>query len=280
MLNLLRSDLYRMTRPRGARGELISHGIVALAIPLGVTIIYFIAAFISDGGATITNGSGLYSELLGLMFLNTHMLPLLTTFTMVQVTIADIENGYEKTLSSAIKGTGSRLVERIALAGIVAGVLTLVAAAGTLATGAIITMGNLTIDPLTELIPWLFALWLTSWAYALPPLVFALFIRNKTAAYSAGLYASVLSSILFAILSMASQLLRTPVFTDAFTALAPYFPGHVIELLSAGAATVARAGDGAFALAGGAGVQAVAVFALWLAISIATGLAVAHRRRG
>lgn len=285
MLNLLRSDLYRLTRAHGLRGELIGYGAAALAIPLGVMAVFFISVLIADadgsGTASLANGSGLYSELFGLMYLSNHVLPILTTLAMVQVTFADIDNGYEKALSSAIRGTGSRLVERIALAGVVAGALTLVAAVGTLISGSIITAaGHLAFDHPYELLPWLLSIWLVSWAYALPPLVFSLLVRNKTAGYASALYASVYPNVLFLILAMLSQLLGTAFFMDAFSALTPYFPGHVLGLLGGGAASALGAGTGAFAFAGGALAQAVLVFALWVAIALATGLAIVHRRRG
>ncbi|MBE6468730.1 MAG: hypothetical protein E7001_01900 [Coriobacteriaceae bacterium] len=281
MLNLLRSDLYRMTRLRGGRGELVGYGIAILVIPLGITAIHFIGILVAgDSGALLDTGDNAYDDLFDHMYLTGHFLPLLISFAMVRLTFAEIDGGYSKTLSSAIKGTGSRLIERIALAGVLAGALTIVAALGALTSGAIVTMGGLSFTALPQMAPWILAIWLTSWVYALPPLVFSLLVRNKTAGYVSTLYASAYPNILLPVLSVLSQVLGTTLPLDAFTALTPFSPGHVVELLGNGAAAVLGPGTGPFAFDGGLMAQVAVVFVIWIAIATVSGLAVAARRRG
>ena len=122
MLNLLRSDLYRMTRIRGLRGELWQYASVLLFIScLEVGLTWFIlqsgmgpAENVNLIKELATPSSFLGSTMLG----SFSVLALAASFGMVEYTLPDLSEGYVKSLVSSPRGRALYLGEKILLAGI------------------------------------------------------------------------------------------------------------------------------------------------------------------
>lgn len=122
MLNLLRSDLYRMTRIRGLRGNLWQYASVLLFIAcLEVGLTWFIlqSGMGPAENVNLIKGLATSSSFLGSTMLGSFsVLALAASFGMAEYTFADLSEGYVKSLVSSPRGRALYLNEKILLAGI------------------------------------------------------------------------------------------------------------------------------------------------------------------
>lgn len=122
MLNLLRSDLYRITRIRGMRGALWQY----LSVVLGVAILEVgLNAFVlSQGLGSLTaldpqRDLATPSAFLGPALLgNVSIVGIASTFGMIEYLFADLNDGFIKSLTSSLRGRSSYFLEKAAFAGI------------------------------------------------------------------------------------------------------------------------------------------------------------------
>ena len=283
MLNLLRSDLYRITRIRGA-GELMVYGFICLLIYLAIIAVAISVGLLTAGSGWMfigSDGHSVYSVAIADISLSGHLLPVLCCLAMSQVFFAEVDAGYEKSVNASIRGPWARVVERVALAGTVSFCLTALTMVAGVATYLVGTCGTGTFDAAGSLLLWFLEVWFACWAYSLPPLIISWLTRRKMAGYLSVLYATILPNILFLLASALDRLWHTPVLTGIYQALAPFGPGTLIGHVADGAGAALSAGTSApFAFPGGFAVQAVVVLGVWAGIATAAGLAIVSRRRG
>ena len=247
MLNLLRSDLYRMTRIRGLRGNLWQYASVLLFIAcLEVGLTWFIlqsgmgpAENVNLIKELATPSSFLGSTMLG----SFSVLALAASFGMAEYTFADLSEGYVKSLVSSPRGRALYLNEKILLAGIWSALM--------LALGCIFHLVILQVfltmpyvfaiqgpdNPLAFVL-WLLGTWLATWAITVIAMVAVAIFRKKllvyifTFALISGPFPLTLSALAFSSGGMLSFL--QPI-APVLTSIATWIPSSVLQAFSNGA---------------------------------------------
>ena len=247
MLNLLRSDLYRMTRIRGLRGELWQYASVLLFIAcLEVGLTWFIlqSGMGPAENVNLIKGLATPSSFLGSTMLGSFsVLALAASFGMVEYTFPDLSEGYVKSLVSSPRGRALYLGEKILLAGIWSVLM--------LALGCIFHLVILKVfltmpygfaiqgpdNPLAFAL-WLLGAWLATWAITVIAMIAVAIFRKKLPVYIfafapiSGLFPLTLSALAFSSGGMLSFL--QPI-APALTSIATWMPSSVLQAFSNGA---------------------------------------------
>lgn len=250
MLNLLRSDFYRVTRIRGLRGHLWQYA----------SVLFFIAClevgltwFILQSGMGPAENVNLIKELstpsvfLGSALLGSFsVLALAASFGMTEYTFTDLSDGYIKSLVSSPRAHVAYLVEKILFAGIWSALM--------LALGCVfhliilqVFLGmpyGLTIqgaDDPGAFALWLMGSWLATWALTVAAMASVPVFRKKLPVYIftfsliSGLFPLFLSGLAHS--SGGALSILQPI-APALNALAAWMPSSVLNALSRGAASV------------------------------------------
>lgn len=247
MLNLLRSDLYRMTRIRGLRGNLWQYASVLLFIAcLEVGLTWFIlqSGMGPAENVNLIKGLATPSSFLGSTMLGSFsVLALAASFGMAEYTFADLSEGYVKSLVSSPRGRALYLNEKILLAGIWSALM--------LALGCIFHLVILQVfltmpygfaiqgpdNPLAFVL-WLLGTWLATWAITGIAMVAVAIFRKKLPVYIftftliSGLFPLTLSALAFSSGGMLSFL--QPI-APVLTSIATWMPSSVLQAFSNGA---------------------------------------------
>lgn len=250
MLNLLRSDLYRITRIRGLRGSLWQYALVLLFIAcLEVGLTWFIlqSGMGPAENVTLIKELATPSSFLGNSLLGSFsVLALAASFGMVEYMHADLSEGYIKSLVCSPRARAAYLGEKIAFAGIWSALM--------LALGCIFHLIILQVfltmpygfaiqgpdDPLA-LALWLLGAWLATWAITVISMIAVPIARKKlpiyifTFALISGLFPLTLSAVGFSSGGVFSFL--QPI-APALTAIATWMPSSVLQAFLNGASTI------------------------------------------
>lgn len=289
MLNLLKSDLYRITRPRGLRGALWQYAGAVAAI---FALVYMLFWFITSGDFSapdfyLMKGYETPSAMLGAV--TAGLVPLFASFLVVEHVLADLKDHFARTLVSARVGRLSYFAEKIVFAGVMSALAAFVLAILSLvlfwALGRTFT-GS---DGALEFLTWALAFWLNTWALAALAMTVTLIIRIPALSYVIAF--CLVSGVVAQFFVLASSFINafgTPALGGVATGIANvigeltyWMPSMLIaELITPGASALASAGLGEFAqmLPGGAATQAIVAPIIWIAIALAITLAASRRR--
>lgn len=287
MLNLLRSDLYRITRPGRLRGLLWQYGLVILGVAVLETALLYATAHDGIIGAFTTLDPNTFATspvvFLGAFLLGAPSIAALAaSFGALELFFADLTDGYIRTVVSSLRGRMAYLAEKILIVGVWSALILAVSAACHLACFVLAGFRFAEVSTAGQAAGWFVGSWLVVWALSVVPLALALITRIKPLSYG---FAFV---ILCGFVSQGLQLMGelgpelapslAPVF-HAMPALAAWMPSTAMGYLAGGGTAVADAlAPYVSAVPGGAMSWAVLTGILWLAIGSGALLAAGRRR--
>ena len=168
MLNLLKADLYRITRVHGLRGALWQY----LGFCLAVYALLFGSFLMFDPSGDMIRSFTVFSSpstMLGSMLGS--LIPLFVCFFVVEHCLADFKEGFVRSLVPARTGRLSYFAERIVFAGVVTVIVFASLSLITLALGAVFGMRFETMDDPLAFIAWAVASCMNVWALAVLSLI-------------------------------------------------------------------------------------------------------------
>lgn len=189
MLNLIKSDLYRITRPRGLRGSFWQYGIAILA---AYGIVMALVAFANSPmyhdmtGGTIGNVVTKTSLTVYFADMLNGLVPLCVAFMVVEHSLAEFKGGYIKSVLSARAGRLSYIVGKLLFAGVLSALVILFAAVVVLAFLPIMTAGHpefAVSEGPVEVIGWFVGFWLNTWALSACSLILVYATRVSPVSY-------------------------------------------------------------------------------------------------
>lgn len=287
MLNMIRADLYRVTRPRLLRGLLWQYAlvIVFIAISGGLTSLFaLLEGYLSP--ERIRMDGTLSAFYAGWLITSPSIAGLCCSFGALELLFTDLSNGYIKNLVSSFRGRLALFAEKLLFVGIWS---LLCLAVGFVAFGILlvvfIEVGGFPlpfIDNPFALAMWFAGSWIAMWALATIPLFFALATKRKLPSY---IFAAllILSSLSIGLMIMAQMShegfgFLEPVGPLLF-ALGSSMPDMALQSLSDGARSLlGPASAGALDFLPNQGLQIIAVSLVWLLGASALFLAVARSK--
>lgn len=290
MLNLLRADWYRITRPRGLRGSLWQYGIALIAVYaliIGVMMFAKTQAYanLSGGNAVeIPSDFGSYTAYLGSMQVG--FVQLCVSFLVVEHALQEFKNGFVKSVLSARRGRLSYFLEKLLFAGAVSAVVTLGSVAFITLGGMICGFSYAQADSPLVVAGWLAAFWFNTWAMAAISLVIVYATRVSPLSYFGAfvIYAGVVPAGLEALAQLSGGMLSVlQPLRPAFETLAAWMPSSALSLLGRGGTLFSQSaaevwGSSSQALVIAPGAQVVLTGIIWMAAAAVVVLAIARRR--
>lgn len=289
MLNLIASDLYRITRPRGLRGSFWQYLVALVAVYGAITALFVVLqtpGFGGLGGGTLTvevthfaSPSAYLASMLG------GIVPLCVCFMMVELTLADFKQGFIKSVVSARRGRLSYFAGKLLFAGVLAAIVVATASLLVLISGLVF---GVTFDhgeaPLA-LLGWCSGFWLNIWALAAFSLVLVYATRINPVSYicafcyCVGTIPQLILGIAHALRSMLPALAPA---APVLETLAAWMPSTALGNLSGGSTlfmnTIDVFGRAKGLIALDPGLQAILTGIIWIALASALVLAIARRR--
>lgn len=189
MLNLIKSDLYRITRPRGLRGSFWQYGIAILAAyGIVVALVAFANSqmFLDMTGGTI--GDVVTKTSLTVYFADmlNGLVPLCVAFMAVEHALAEFKNGYIKSVLSARSGRLSYITGKLLFVGVLSALMIIFSTLVVLACLPVMTAGQPafnTVDGPLEVIGWFVGFWLNTWALSACSLILVYATRVSPVSY-------------------------------------------------------------------------------------------------
>lgn len=287
MLNLLRSDLYRITRPTHLRGLFWQYGLLVLGIAVLETAVLYATAHGTIAGAFPTQDPNTFATS-PIVFLGEFLLgapsiaALAASFGALELFFADLADGYIRTIVSSLRGRMAYFAEKILLVGVWSALMLVFAAGCHLACFALAGFRFADANTAGQVLSWFVGSWVVLWALSVVPLAFALITRIKPLAYG---FAFVL---LCGFIALGFQLtgeigpMMAPNFAPLFramSALAAWMPSTAMGYLSGGGMAVADTlAPYVSSVPGGAMCWAALTGILWLVIGGGALLASSRRR--
>lgn len=288
MFNLIRADLFRVTRTYRLRGEFLQYALwLAALIALIVGLTWFVASQLvpAEDRETLdflTPGSSI-TTYFGMSFVADGPVALFASFAMVQIVFADLTDGFTKSVIASMRGRLAYGVGKIALAGIwSAGVLA--AACAFCLVGAIVTgwIDSIAIDSAPMLALWFVQVWLCCWALAVISLVLVWATRIKPLSYGFALICGIglIPMTLRAVAASNGGALAvlSPI-APALRVFADWCPSSILSRLTSGMGSFLETSRmAAGAISGQVAAQGIIVALLWLVLGSAAFLMVMRRR--
>lgn len=292
MLNLIKSDLYRITRPRGLRGSLWQYGLVLALIYLAYATFFLVlkipqvSANLAASGITMATMTEFSTPTQCIASMTGNLTTLCATFMTVELALADLKSGFAKSVLSARTGRLSYIVGKIAFAGVVSAIVIALASALVglccIAVGATFTGA----DTLAGTLAWIAGFWLNTWALCVLSLVMVYATRISPVCYIAAfcLCFSTFPQLLLGLAHSSGGILSflEPI-APALETLAAWMPSSALSNLGAGGQIVLSTSIDIWsassrALTIGPAPQAVLTGIIWIAAASALVLAIARRR--
>lgn len=290
MLNLIKSDLYRITRPRGLRGSLWQYGL-ALAVIYLVYAAFFLILKIPQvsanlAGISMATATEFTTPTQCIASITGNLTTLCATFMTVELALADLKSGFAKSVLSARTGRLSYIAGKIIFAGVLCAVIIALASALVglfcIAVGATFTET----DTLPGVLAWLAGFWLNTWALCALSLVMVYATRIGPVCYIVAfcLCFSTIPQLLLGIAYSSGGILGflQPV-APAIETLAAWMPSSALLNLGAGgqiafstSLDIWGASSRAFTI--DPAPQAILTGIIWIAAAGALVLAIARRR--
>ena len=292
MLNLIKSDLYRITRPRGLRGSLWQYGLVLALIYLAyatfllVLKIPQVSANLAASGITMATMTEFSTPTQCIASMTGNLTTLCATFMTVELALADLKSGFAKSVLSARTGRLSYIVGKIAFAGVVSAIVIALASALVglccIAVGATFTGA----DTLAGTLAWIAGFWLNTWALCVLSLVMVYATRISPVCYIVAfcLCFSTFPQLLLGLAHSSGGILSflEPI-APALETLAAWMPSSALSNLGAGGQIVLSTSIDIWSASSRAltidpAPQAVLTGIIWIAAASALVLAIARRR--
>ncbi len=290
MLNLIKSDLYRITRVRGLRGSFWQYGLAILvvyAFLVAVTIFAKSQVYASiAAGAADPIPSDFPSYTAYLASMTGSLVPLCVCFMVVEHALQEFKSNYARSVLSARGGRLSYFGGKVAFAGLLSAVMLLLSVALSTVVAWIGAYTFATFDSPVELLGWFVGFWINIWALAVISLVVAYATRVSPMSYicsfcfSLGVVASLVSGLAY---STGGILRVLQPIRPALETLVAWMPSTSLENLAAGGRLFGmRAADiwgpSSLAFTIDPGIQALLTGVIWIAIASAAVLAIARKR--
>lgn len=284
MLNLLKADLYRITRPRGLRGSLWQYLAVWAGIYIAIYLVFWMVAGgfdFSTGAVTSLTTFASPSDMIGDML--SSVFPLFVCFFVVEHVLADFKDGFARTLVSARTGRLSYFAERIVFAGIVTVIVFCSLSLLTVVFGFAVDARFAAMDAPLAFLGWAVATCLNTWALAVISLVIAYATRIVHISYIAAF--CIAGALVPEMLSLVAGLIQGYApglmgISDVLREFVCWMPSNLEMWLCGGGVQGMAAGWGALgaALPGTGLTQAILAPVLWIAAAGAVVLAICRRR--
>lgn len=290
MLNLIASDLYRITRPRGLRGSIWQYGIALLAayaLVVGLMMFAKSQTFADlAGGHSATMPSDFASYTAYMASMMSGVVSLCASFMTVENAQQDFKNGYAKSVLTARVGRLSYILGKVLFAGVISALVIALAAVivsvGTAAAG--FTFASM--DSLAGLVGWFAGFWVNTWALSVLSLVLVYATRSAPVSYLGAvfLYSGFVPQLLRGLAYSSGGILSflEPV-APVFETLAAWMPTSALSNLESGgslffksAAAVWGSASRAFVI--NPGIQAVLTGLIWIVFAAAVVLAISRKR--
>lgn len=289
MLNLIKSDLYRITRVRGLRGSFWQYGLAILvvyAFLVAVTIFAKSQVYASiAAGAADPIPSDFPSYTAYLASMTGGLVPLCVCFMVVEHALQEFKSNYARSALSARGGRLSYFGGKVAFAGLLSAVMLLLSVALSTVVAWIGGYTFATFDSPVELLGWFVGFWINIWALAVISLVVAFATRVSPMSYifafcfCGGVFPDLFRSISY----LARTLPMLEVLRPALETLVAWMPSTSLgNLASGGQMFGMRAADiwgpSSLAFTIDPGIQALLTGVIWIAIASAAVLAIARKR--
>ena len=292
MLNLIKSDLYRITRPRGLRGSLWQYGLVLALIYLAYATFFLVlkipqvSANLAASGITMATMTEFSTPTQCIASMTGNLTALCATFMTVELALADLKSGFAKSVLSARTGRLSYVAGKIAFAGVVSAIVIALASALVglccIAVGATFTGA----DTLAGTLAWLAGFWLNTWALCVLSLIMVYATRISPVCYIVAfcLCFSTFPQLLLGLAHSSGGILSflEPI-APALETLAAWMPSSALSNLGAGGQIVLSTSIDIWSASSRAltidpAPQAVLTGIIWIAAAGALVLAIARRR--
>ena len=292
MLNLIKSDLYRITRPRGLRGSFWQYGIAILAaygIVMALVAFANSQMFLDMTGGTI--GDVVTKTSLTVYFADmlNGLVPLCVAFMAVEHALAEFKNGYIKSVLSARSGRLSYITGKLLFVGVLSALMIIFSTLVVLACLPVMTAGHPvfnTVDGPLEVIGWFVGFWLNTWALAACSLILVYATRVSPVSYIGAFCfcASVVPQTLMGLAYSTGGILSVlqPI-RPALETLAAWMPSTALNNLSQGGQLFLNAslgiwGETGYAFTIAPGIQTVLTGIIWIVLAGAVVLAISRKR--
>lgn len=292
MLNLIKSDLYRITRPRGLRGSFWQYGIAILAaygIVMALVAFANSQMFLDMTGGTI--GDVVTKASLTVYFADmlNGLVPLCVAFMAVEHALAEFKNGYIKSVLSARSGRLSYIAGKLLFVGVLSALMIVFATLVVLACLPVMTAGRpefINVDGPLEVIGWFVGFWLNTWALAACSLILVYATRVSPVSYIGAFCfaASIVPQTLMGLAYSTGGILSVlqPI-RPVLETLAAWIPSTALNNLSQGGQLFLNAslgiwGETGYAFTIAPGIQTVLTGIIWIVLAGAVVLAISRKR--
>ena len=292
MLNLIKSDLYRITRPRGLRGSFWQYGIAILAaygIVMALVAFANSQMFLDMTGGTI--GDVVTKTSLTVYFADmlNGLVPLCVAFMAVEHALAEFKNGYIKSVLSARSGRLSYITGKLLFVGVLSALMIIFSTLVVLACLPVMTAGHPvfnTVDGPLEVIGWFVGFWLNTWALAACSLILVYATRVSPVSYIGAFCfaASIMPQTLMGLAYSTGGILSVlqPI-RPVLETLAAWMPSTALNNLSQGGQLFLNAslgiwGETGYAFTIAPGIQTVLTGIIWIVLAGAVVLAISRKR--
>lgn len=272
MLNIIKADLYRITRPRGLRGSFWQYLTAIVVVFLAVFgVFWFLSSpFMASTGLEnmtmntwFTSPTGYLATMLG------SILPLCVSFMVVELALADFKEGFVKSIVTARQGRLSYIGGRIVVAGAISALMIAISSAIVLVLGAISGYEFAQADSVPGAIAWALGFWLNIWAIAMLSLILVYATRVNPVSYIGAwcICVSLVPQLLNGIAASSGGIIRVlaPI-APVLREIACWMPSSALNALAEGATALGAPASGMLAniLPGGLAIQALITGIAWI----------------
>ena len=292
MLNLIKSDLYRITRPRGLRGSFWQYGIAILfAYGIVMALVAFANSqmYVDMTGGTIGNVVTKTSLTVYFADMLNGLVPLCVAFMAVEHALAEFKNGYIKSVLSARSGRLSYIVGKLLFVGVLSALMIIFSMVVVLACLPAMTAGQpafSTVDGPFEIIGWFVGFWLNTWALAVCSLILVYATRVSPVSYIGAFCftASVVPQTLMGLAYSTGGILSVlqPI-RPVLETLAVWMPSTALSNLSLGGQlflnnSLGVWGETGYAFTIAPGIQTVLTGIIWIVVAGTVVLLISRKR--
>ena len=292
MLNLIKSDLFRITRPRGLRGSFWQYGIAILfAYGIVMALVAFANSqmYVDMTGGTIGNVVTKTSLTVYFADMLNGLVPLCVAFMAVEHALAEFKNGYIKSVLSARSGRLSYIVGKLLFVGVLSALMIIFSMVVVLACLPAMTAGQpafSTVDGPLEIIGWFVGFWLNTWALAVCSLILVYATRVSPVSYIGAFCftASVVPQTLMGLAYSTGGILSVlqPI-RPVLETLAVWMPSTALSNLSLGGQlflnnSLGVWGETGYAFTIAPGIQTVLTGIIWIVVAGAVVLLISRKR--
>ena len=292
MLNLIKSDLYRITRPRGLRGSFWQYGIALLAaygLVMGLVAFANSPMFLDMTGDTIGDVVSATSLTVYFSDMLNGLVPLCVAFMAVEHALAEFKSGYIKSVLSARSGRLSYIAGKLLFVGVLSALMIIFATVVALACLPVMAAGRpafIAVDGPLEIIGWFAGFWLNTWALSACSLILVYATRVSPVSYIGAFCfaASIVPQTLMGLAYSTGGILSVlqPI-RPVLETLAAWIPSTALNNLSQGGQLFLNAslgiwGETGYAFTIAPGIQTVLTGIIWIVLAGAVVLAISRKR--